>query len=301
MDASNLRTMRILMTGASGFLGTALTTHFQDKGDEVVAAVRRTPGQGEIQWNPDGDTFPDVSSYDVVIHLAGESIGAKRWTEEQKREILESRTKGTTLVAEAIARADERPILLNASAIGYYGDKGDEVLTEDSLPGDDFQAEVVQKWEAATAPASEAGARVVLMRSGLVLSDDGGVLTRMLFPFKLGLGGRIGSGKQWMSWISLTDEVRAIDYLLTSELSGPVNLTAPNPVTNQEFTDTLGDVLGRPTILPTPLLPLKAVYGSELVESLLLASQRVVGTKLVDSGFSFTHEKLSEGLRAEVD
>lgn len=293
--------MRILITGASGFLGTALTEHFESRGDEVVAAVRGPAGEGEVQWDPHGDTFPDVSSYDVVIHLAGESIGARRWTEEQKRKILESRTKGTTLVAEAVARADNKPILVNASAIGIYGDKGDEILTEASLPGDDFLVGVVQQWEASTAPATDAGARVVLIRTGLVLSDDGGLLPRMLLPFKLGLGGRVGSGKQWMSWIALEDQVRAIQHLIDSDISGPVNLTAPNPVTNAEFADTLGDVLERPTILPTPLLPLKLVYGSELVQVLLLNSQRVVGTVLVDSGFEFKHEKLGPAFKAEID
>jgi uncharacterized protein (TIGR01777 family) len=292
--------MRVLITGASGLIGTALSEDLARDGHTVITAVRRPAREGEMQWNPGGSRFPDVDGFDAVIHLAGAGIGDKRWTPARKQQILDSRTHPTRILAEAVARAVPHPVLLSASAIGYYGDRGQEVLTEATPPGTDFFAEVCKQWEANTRPAAEAGARVVTMRSGIVLTPKGGALSRMLLPFKLGLGGRFGPGDQYMSWISLTDEIRAIRFLLDSDISGPVNLTAPNPVTNRDFTNTLGDVLNRPTLLPTPVFGVKLVYGSEMVELTLLGSQRVIGTVLEDNGFAFEHEKLRGALQAAI-
>jgi len=270
----------------------------QRAGHEALP-LRRGDGPGEVRWDPSAGTIDALSGIDAVVHLAGVGIGHKRWSDTQKRAILDSRTIGTRLLSEAIAAADPRPsVLISASAIGYYGDRGDEELTEASRPGDDFLADVCVQWEGATQPAQAAGVRTVTTRTGIVLSSSGGALKRMLLPFKLGAGGRLGSGYQWMSWISLDDEIAAIIHLLDSDVSGPVNLVAPNPVTNREFTKTLGAVLKRPTFLPTPLAPVKALYGSELVESLLLASQRVVGTALADSGYAFAHPTLTPALEA---
>jgi uncharacterized protein (TIGR01777 family) len=237
------------------------------------------------------------------VHLAGEGIGEKRWSDEQKRRILESRTRGTELLVGALATREQKPkVLVSASAIGYYGNRGDEVLTEVSTPGRDFLAGVCEQWEAATAPASEAGIRVVNVRTGIVLARGGGALGRLLLPFKLGLGGRIGSGHQYMSWISIADEVGAILHAIDNDaLHGAMNATGPNPVTNAEFTATLGHVLHRPTLLPTPLAPLKVVYGGELVESLLLFSQRVEPAKLRATGYEFRHPSLEAALRAVLD
>jgi uncharacterized protein len=256
----------------------------------------------DIGWDPQAGLIdaPAFEGIDAVVHLAGEGIGDKRWTEEQKDRILQSRVKGTSVLSGAIASREQKPrVFVSGSAIGYYGSRGDEVLTEDSAPGDDFLAGVVQRWEAETQPAVDAGIRTVNIRSGIVLAEHGGVLKRLLLPFKLGAGGRVGSGKQWMSWITLDDEVGAIMHAIESEsLRGPVNLVAPTPVVNTEFTSTLGKVLHRPTVLPTPLLPLKLVYGSELVELLLLVSQRVTPTRLEESGYTFRHPTLEAGLRA---
>ena len=293
--------MRVLITGASGLLGTELIPALQARGHDVVRLLRRRRQDGHLYWDPAEDRIDDLSGIDGVIHLAGVGIGEKRWSDVQKRAILESRTGGTRLVAEAMAAATPQPqVLVSSSAIGYYGDCGDQELTEESPAGEDFLADLCVRWEAAAAPAAAAGIRVVHPRTGIVLSSKGGALDRMLLPFKMGLGGRVGSGKQWMSWISITDEIAALIHLLEGDLTGPVNLTAPNPVTNQEFVRTLGSVLNRPTLLPTPLAPVKARFGSELVESLLLYSQRIVGVKLAESGFEFQHQELRSGLEAAV-
>ena len=241
-----------------------------------------------------------LEGVDAVVHLAGAGIGDKKWTPERKQLILESRTKATDLLARTLAGLARPPaVLISGSAVGYYGNRGDAVLTEESPPGDDFAAGVCVAWEAATAPAAEAGIRVVTIRTGIVLAAHGGALQRMLLPFKLGLGGRIGSGEQYMSWIALDDHVDAVRHLLgAASVSGPVNLTAPNPATNAEFTHALGGALHRPTILPTPLLPLKALYGSELVEHLLVNGQRVLPRALEADGFSFAYPELDGALRA---
>ena len=291
--------MRILVTGASGFIGSALIPVLKAEGHDIVRLRRGARAPGDLHWDPAAGTIDDLSGIDIVIHLAGVGIGEKRWTGKQKKAILDSRTAGTHLLSDAIAAADPKPrSLLSASAIGYYGDRGADELTEDSLPGRDFQAEVCVAWEAGTASAEAAGVRTVHMRTGLVLAAHGGVLKRMLLPFKLGLGGRVGSGEQFMSWISLEDAMGAVLHLLESDLSGPVNLTAPHPVSNAEFTRTLGKTLRRPTLLPTPLLALRALYGRELVDTLLLSSLRVVGNRLAASGYHFTHSSLGPALRS---
>jgi uncharacterized protein (TIGR01777 family) len=295
--------MDVLISGASGLIGSTLARTLTANGHRVVRLRRGAVTNGnDVGWEPGAGRIdaPALEALDAVVHLAGEGIGEKRWSDEQKRRILESRTRGTELLVGALATREQKPkVLVSASAIGYYGDRGDEVLTEVSTPGRDFLASVCEQWEAATAPASDAGVRVVNVRTGIVLARKGGALGRLLLPFKLGLGGRVGSGHQYMSWISIDDEVGAIVHAIDNgELHGAMNATGPNPVTNAEFTSTLGHVLHRPTLLPTPLAPLKIVYGPELVESLLLFSQRVEPTKLRATGYEFRHPSLEAALRA---
>jgi hypothetical protein len=292
----------VLVTGSHGLIGTALIPRLRARGDRVLRLVRGAPeGADDVAWDPPAGTIDaeSLEGVDAVVHLAGAGIGDKKWTPERKQLVLESRTQPTGLLCRTLAALDAKPrVLVSASAIGYYGDRGDEVLTEDSGPGDDFGARVCREWEDATSPAAEAGIRVVRTRSGLVLAANGGLLKRLLLPFKLAIGGRLGSGKQYMSWIAIEDELRALLYALdTDTLAGPVNLTAPNPVTNADFTSTLGNVVHRPTVLPTPLPALKLVYGGELVDT-LLGSQRVSSAKLRDSGFEFSQPDLDGALRA---
>ena len=300
--------MDVLVTGSSGFIGSALVGALASDGHRPIRAVRGRSvpkGVDAISWDPVAGTIDAGALEGIggVVHLAGAGIGDARWTAARKRLILESRTVPTALLATTLAGLATPPsALVSASAVGYYGDRDDEELTEASGPGHDFAAEVAVQWEAAAAPAVDAGIRVVTIRTGIVLGSGGGVLGKLLLPFKLGLGGRVGDGRQYMSWISLPDEVAAIAYALWStDLTGPVNLTAPNPVTNAELTMTLGGVLGRPTVLPTPLLPLKARFGGELVQSLLLGGQRVMPAKLEASGFEFSHPTLEVALRAVLD
>jgi uncharacterized protein (TIGR01777 family) len=297
--------MDVAVSGASGLIGSALSDELRRMGHRVLRLKRRGVTRGDdIAWDPAAGLIdaPALEGVDAVVHLAGEGIGEKRWTADQKRKILDSRVRGTSVLAGAIASRERKPrVFVSGSAIGYYGDRGDEVLDETSSAGDDFVAGVVQAWEAETKPAIDAGIRTVHIRSGIVLAAHGGMLKRLLLPFKLGLGGRVGSGMQWMSWITLADEVGAIVHALEHDaLSGPVNLVAPAPVVNKEFTETLGRVVHRPTVLPTPLLPLKVVYGWELVETLLLVSQRVMPRQLERSGYTFRHPTLEDGLRAVV-
>jgi uncharacterized protein (TIGR01777 family) len=290
--------MRVLVTGSHGLIGTAVVDALRKRGDDV------TPLSRPSGWDPEAGTIDRelIAGHDAVVHLAGESLGERRWTDEQKRRIMDSRRAGTSLLAGALAdlAGDARPsVLVSASAIGIYGDRGDETLTESSSAGHGFLTDVVREWEAAAAPAAVAGIRVVHPRTGIVLSSRGGALARQLLPFRLGLGGPLGGGRQWWSWVSLDDEVAAILHCIdTPAISGPVNVVAPAPVTQREFASTFGRVLHRPAVLPTPLLPLRLVYGGELVSEVLLWSQRVSPGVLTASGFAFRHPVLEEALRA---
>ena len=294
--------MKILITGASGLIGQALTKQLNASGHTTVAAVRREPRRNdEVQWNPaTGEMSPSAfDGVDAVVHLAGAGIGDKRWTDSYKMEILQSRTLGTALLADTMASLDKKPsVFLSGSAIGIYGVRDDTELGEDSAIGTGFLADVCRDWEAASASASAAGIRTVLLRTGIVLSPKGGALKKQLPLFKLGLGGKFGNGKQWQSWISITDEVNAIIHLLTSNLSGAVNLTAPTAVTNAEFTRVLASVVSRPAILPIPSFGPKLLLGGELADALLFTGQRVVPNALVADGFHFAHPTLDVALRA---
>jgi uncharacterized protein (TIGR01777 family) len=287
--------MRVLLTGASGFIGSHLLPVLESEGHQVSRLSGSKLSQSA------STLAASLNDLDSVIHLAGESIMG-RWTPRKKARILESRTSGTGILATALAGAANRPqSFIVASAVGYYGPHGDEVLKEDSPPGNDFLAEVGQQWEAAAEPARQAGIRTVHLRIGVVLSPDGGALKQMLTPFRLGLGGRIGSGKQWMSWIALDDVIGAILFALeNSALAGPVNLVAPNPVTNAEFTRALGLALHRPTMFPMPAPVVKLLFG-EMGESLLLSGQRVVPAKLQASGYKFHHTEIGETLSSMLD
>jgi uncharacterized protein (TIGR01777 family) len=296
----------VAVTGSHGFIGSALLPALTRAGHRPVRIVRgQTAGDDELGWDPEAATIDadGLEGIGGVVHLAGAGIGDKRWTDARKRLILESRTKGTDLLARTLAGLTRPPsALVSASAIGYYGNRGDEPLDEQSAPGNDFVARVCVQWEAATGPAADAGIRVARVRGGIVLGREGGVLSRLLLPFRLGLGGRIASGRQYMSWISIDDEVRAILHALThDQVAGPVNLTGPAPVTNDEFTKTLGRVVHRPTLIPTPLFPLRARYGSELVQHLLVEGQRVLPKRLEATGYAFEHPTLEDALRAAVD
>lgn len=285
--------MQVLVSGSSGLVGSALVTALEGAGHSVVRLVRRIPAANEIRMDSGV-----AEGFDAVVHLAGESI-AGRWTAAKKAAIRDSRVQGTSTLATALARTSRPPkVMVCASAIGIYGDCGDEVLREDSAHRSDFLAQVCQQWEAATEPAARAGIRVVSLRIGVVLSPRGGALGRMLTPFRMGAGGHIGSGRQWMSWITLDDVVGAIQHALaTDSLRGPVNTVAPNPVTNAEFSRVLGQVLHRPTILPLPAFMVRMIFG-EMGEALLLGSQRVDCGKLVASGFRFRHPELKPALEA---
>jgi uncharacterized protein (TIGR01777 family) len=293
--------MRVLITGSSGLIGSALVPRLEAGGHAIARLVRsrERTGDGAYFWDPESGVLDEAAlkGVDAVVHLAGETV-AGRWTREKKRRIRDSRILGTRLLSEAIATAHERPeVFVCASAVGIYGDRGDEELTEASPRGGGFLAGVVEEWEAATAPAAHAGARVVNIRSGEVLSRGGGALASQLPPFRLGLGGPLGGGRQFMSWISIADEVGAIQHALaTGSLSGPLNLVAPTPVTNREFAKTLGRVLRRPAVLPTPLLPLRLVFGTEFVEEVLLVSARVLPERLLESGYRFRFTELEPAL-----
>lgn len=295
--------MDIAITGSTGLIGRALTTSLQADGHRVVPVVRSGAAAGAVRWDPTAGTIDaeGLEGLDGVVHLAGEGIASGRWTDAQRDRIKRSRQEGTTLLADTLARLDQPPaVLVSGSAIGYYGDRGDEVLTEGSGPGDDFLAGVCRAWEAATASAEAAGVRTVHIRTGIVLDADGGALAKQLLPFKLGLGAKAGSGRQWMSWISLHDEVRAIRFALEqSSMAGALNLTAPQPVTNAAFTDAVGDALHRPTFLTIPRFAAKAPLGiGGLVESLLFSSARVEPAALAAAGFAFDHPDLPTALQA---
>jgi uncharacterized protein (TIGR01777 family) len=293
---------QILVSGVSGPIGAALLPSFKTRGDEVTRLVRGVAtGEGQIPWDPAKPIAPDmVSGFDAVIHLAGESI-VGRWTKTKKIKIRGSRVAGTTALAEALAGAQNKPqVFVCSSAIGYYGDRGNEVLNEQSKAGIGFLADVCREWEAATQAAAKAGIRTVQMRTGVVLTPKGGALGKMLTPFKFGVGGRIGDGQQWMSWIDVQDMVGAIHHILKSDLlQGPVNMVAPKPVKNAEFAKTLGRVLSRPAILPMPASAVKLAFG-EMGETVLLSSQRVEPTQLVMSGYPFRFTDLRASLENNV-
>jgi uncharacterized protein (TIGR01777 family) len=290
---------RILVSGASGSIGAAFLPFLQARGVAVTRLVRHSAAaKDQVIWDPARPVPPEtVSGFDAVIHLSGETI-VGRWTEAKKRRIIESRSQGTGHLAEAAAQAAQRPrVLISASAVGYYGNRGNEILREESPSGDGFTAEICRKWEGATQPAAAAGIRTAQMRIGVVMSADGGALPKMITPFRLGLGGRLGSGRQWWSWVSVDDVAGAIHHVLTHDtLHGPVNTAAPNPVTNAEFTSILASVLRRPAIFPMPAFAVKLLFG-EMGEELFLGSQRVVPAKLAASGYQFQHPALKNALQ----
>jgi uncharacterized protein len=296
--------MRIAITGSTGLIGSALSESLAAAGHDVVKVVRGDffPRQtvAEVGWNPatgaiDTDSLEGV---DAIVHLAGASIG-RRWTDARKKEILRSREEGTGLLATALASLERRPqVLVSVSAVGVYGSRGDEILTESSATGSDFLARVCGAWEGATRPAADVGIRVVNLRLGVVLEA---ILPRLLLPFRLGLGGRLGNGKQWLSWITLDDVVAAMTEALSDErLVGPVNATSPAPVTNAEFTKVLGRALHRPTIMPLPSVAVSALFG-EMGRGTLLASQRVLPERLTGTGFHFSYPELDAALRHVLD
>ena len=294
--------MKILVSGTTGLIGTALVPFLTTGGHSVVRLIRSQPrpGQAAVHWDTAAGSI-DSSAFeglDAVVHLAGENIAARRWTPAQKARIRDSRVQGTRLLAQSLARLQQPPkVMVCASAIGFYGDRGTEVLTEESAPGSGFLTDTCLAWEAAAQPASGKGVRVVNLRLGVVLSPGGGALAKMLFPFRLGVGGKIGSGRQYMSWIGIDDVVGVIHYALTTdELRGPINAVAPNPVTNREFTKTMGRVLSRPTIFPMPAFAARMAFG-EMADELLLASTRVKPARLQNSSYYFRHPQLEGALR----
>lgn len=298
--------MRVLITGASGLIGKALQKSFAEKGYELLLASRSEPkDERHIQWNPDtGFADADLAKLeglDAVVHLAGESISALRWNDEKKKAIRDSRVFGTRSIIEALDKLERKPkTFISGAAIGFYGDRGDEVMTESSPAGKTFLAEISKEWEAESRRAEDLGIRTVLLRTGIVLSKDGGALATMMTPFKLGVGGVVGSGKQWMSWVSLDDVVGIINFALENEsVRGAINVTAPNPVTNEEFTKTLGSVLYRPTFLPLPEFAVHMVFG-EMGDALLLDSTRVVPKRLLDAGYDFKFTDIKTALEHAV-
>lgn len=293
--------MKIAITGSTGLLGEAVTAALKTQGHDVVRVVRRAARPGEVMWDPDAGKIDTaaLAGIGAAVHLAGENIASGRWTASRKKRILESRTKGTRLLCEALADVQPKPaVLVSASAVGYYGDRGEKDLTESDPPGSGFLAKVCREWEAATMPAADRGIRVVLPRIAAVLTPGGGALAKMLPPFRMGVGGRLGSGRQYMSWITLEDMVRVIQFALEHEsVDGPVNAAAPDAVTNAAFTKALGRALGRPTIFPVPAFVMKTIFG-EMAQEVLLSSTRVRPERLLREGFQFTHPELEPALRA---
>jgi uncharacterized protein (TIGR01777 family) len=293
--------MKILVTGSTGLVGSALIPALKSSGHQIVRLVRSKPKDAsEVYWNPEQGTIKaaELEGLDAVVHLAGENLAVGRWTDEKKQRIRESRVKGTRLLSETLAQLNEKPaVLVSASAVGFYGSRGDEILTEQSASGSDFLAEVCREWELATQAAAQAGIRVVNLRFGVIFSGEGGALKKMLLPFRMGVGGKIGSGHQYMSWIALDDAVGAIEHALTNEtLRGPVNAVAPQAATNREFTKTLGRVLSRPTIFPVPAFAARLAFG-EMADATLLSSQRVEPARLKESGYVFKYPELEGALK----
>ncbi len=299
--------MRVIVTGSTGLVGRALVRSLLADGHEVTRLVRgdaqgfRAPGTAAVHWDPERGEIdaPALEGHDAAVHLAGENVGEGRWDDEKKRRILESRVKGTTLLASALAGLSAKPkVLVSASATGYYGDRGDEILREESASGSDFLSEVCREWEKGTLQASQAGVRVVHLRIGVVLDGEGGALQKMLTPFKLGVGGKIGSGSQYMNWITLEDLIGVIRRAVEDEsLRGPVNTVAPQQVTNAEFTKALGHALGRPTIFAVPAFAARLAFG-EMADALLMASTRVEPARLKEAGFQFKHPEIEGALRS---
>ena len=295
--------MRIGITGASGLIGTALVPELRSHGHEVVRFVRgASAGRDERPWDPDRRELDpgSLADLDAVIHLAGAGVGDKRWTASRKKVVLDSRVDGTTAVAQAMAAAQGPRVLLSASAIGFYGDTGDRLTDESGPSGEGFLAEVVRQWEDATSPAEAAGIRVAHLRTGIVLSGRAGIVGRQLLLFKLGIGAPLGSGRQWVSWISLRDEVAAIRHLLTAEVAGPVNLVGPAPVTNRDFTKALGRAVHRPTLpIAVPGFLLRAAVGG-FAEEAVLMGQRLEPKALEGSGFRFQDNDVDSALQASL-
>lgn len=291
--------MKILVTGARGLVGSFLVPYLQNQGHKVTRLVRNSAQSGDISWDPESKKIDKLKleGFDGVIHLAGDNIASGRWTEAKKAEIKRSRVEGTRFLCETLASLERPPsVLISASAIGYYGDRCNEILTESSTPGDNFLADVCQEWELATSPAESKGIRVAKLRIGVVLSPKGGALNKMLPPFKMGAGGRIGSGKQYISWIALEDLAGIADFVLrTNAIKGPVNAVAPNAVTNDQFTAALGAALKRPTIFPVPGFAAHLLLG-EMADELLLSSALVKPEKLLANGYQFKHEDIRSAL-----
>jgi hypothetical protein len=299
--------MRVAISGASGLIGSALAASLAADDHEVLRMVRTSAGASEpgtVAWDPATGTVDAeaLQGVDAVVHLAGAGIGDRRWTDARKQELLESRTRGTGALAQAVARLDPQPkVFVSGSAIGFYGDRGDEELTEASPPGGGFLANLVTAWEQAAQPARDAGVRTVLARSGIVLTDRGGALAKMLPPFRFGVGGPFGSGRQWLSWITLDDEVAALRFLLeAADVEGPVNLTAPGPARNEDFVKAVGKALHRPAVLPTPKLALRLILGSQMAEEMLFYSQRVLPTVLEGAGHRFAQPDIAAGAAAAL-
>jgi uncharacterized protein (TIGR01777 family) len=296
--------MRVIVSGSHGLIGGELSAALEGDGHQVTRLVRGIPRPGEAGWDVK-EGWIDAAAlegHDAVVHLAGAGLGDHRWTRTYRREILASRVQGTLLLARTLARLDAKPtVWASGSAVGYYGDRGDEEVTEATGPGAGFLAEVCRQWEAATIPAEDAGIRVAHVRSGIVQSGKGGSLKKLLLPFKLGVGGRFGSGRQWLSWITLDDEVAAIRHVLDhDDLRGPVNLTAPNPVPLQEYVAVLARALHRPAVLPVPTVALDVILGRQMTQEMLLGGQRVLPRRLQESGFTFRHPDLEGALRAAL-
>jgi uncharacterized protein (TIGR01777 family) len=295
--------MKVLIAGASGLVGSALIPALEAEGSEVTRLVRTSAGAGEIEWHPNNDQIDaaKLEGFDAIINFAGENIAAGRWTDDQKRKIRDSRVNGTHLLSEAIAKLKHRPkVFLCASATGIYGDRGDEALDEQSDSGGGFLAGVCREWEKATEPAVQAGVRTVNLRFGPILAREGGMLAKLLTPFKMGMGGRVGPGTQFISWVAIDDAVDAIKLALKDEsIRGPLNIVSPNPVTNEEFTKTLGHVLSRPTALAMPAFAVRLAFG-EMADEMLLTSQRVIPKKLNDAGYEFQQPELEGALRKHL-
>jgi uncharacterized protein len=292
--------MKVAITGASGLVGSALIPVLKSMGAQITRMVRAKPKAGELEWHPNQDEVSAglLEGFTTFINLAGENIAGGRWTDDQKRKIHDSRIHGTHLLSEAIARLSQKPLVfICASATGIYGDRDDETLDEQSDSGGGFLAGVCREWEKATEPASKAGVRVVHLRFGPILAREGGMLAKLLTPFKMGMGGKVGSGRQYISWIAIEDAIQAIKLAIEDvSIHGALNIVSPNPVTNEEFTKTLGHVLNRPTALAMPAFAARLAFG-EMADEMLLASQKVLPKKLIKAGFVFKYPELEPTLK----